>query len=197
MVKKGVRLTPEHRRRIGEGLRRNAAARNEKAREAMSSDDNPKAHEPHRYSHPHAGQNCRCIKLCVVCKLPESNLIHHGDKAHEPNPIDVVVGKVQAGLSAEAHAQMDRDTALREDLRRAINRNSREGRSNTPDHILAEYLMQCLQAYEAAHNNTQVWMGSNPTMGYREYETRTFGSDGPVSRFSHPVQEDSDGDATT
>lgn len=121
----------------------------------MSSDDNPKAHVPHVYTHPHAGQPCRCIKLCTVCKMPESNLIHHIVAAYGttvPTP------------------QMRNDAQLREDLRVAINRNSRESRSNTPDHILADYLMQCLQAYEAAHNNTQVWMDSNPTYG--RYVTR-------------------------
>lgn len=212
MVKKGGRLTPEHKRRIGEGLRRNAVARNEKVREAMSSDDNPKAHVPHKYTHPHAGQPCRCIKLCTVCKMPESNLIHHSVAAYgttTPTP------------------QMRNDAQLREDLRVAINRNSRESRSNTPDHILAAYLMQCLQAYEAAHNNTQVWMDSNPTLGvyrapapadeddpetwrslrdsragrrlamepteeYEEFELRTLGSEEPVARHYEPVLRDPD-----
>lgn len=37
-----------------------------------------------------------------------------------------------------------------EELAQLINRRSMEGRSNTPDFVLAEYLSSCLRAYEAA-----------------------------------------------
>ena len=39
---------------------------------------------------------------------------------------------------------------LEEEIRSALNRASRENVSNTPDWILAEYLLACLNAYEAA-----------------------------------------------
>ncbi len=39
---------------------------------------------------------------------------------------------------------------LRDELRDLLNRASRENVSNTPDRVLAQYLMSCLRAYEAA-----------------------------------------------
>ena len=38
-----------------------------------------------------------------------------------------------------------------------INKCSREEDSNTPDFILAEYLMACLSAFEVASNRREVW----------------------------------------
>lgn len=46
-------------------------------------------------------------------------------------------------------AEDQRRDDLEEDLRAAINRNSDEGRSNTPDHVLARFLMDCLDAFHA------------------------------------------------
>jgi len=36
---------------------------------------------------------------------------------------------------------------LRKEIQLAINRNSAENGSNTPDFVLADYLMDCLEAY--------------------------------------------------
>ena len=47
--------------------------------------------------------------------------------------------------SAEDQRRQD----LEEDLRFAINKNSDEGRSNTPDRVLARFLMDCLDAFHA------------------------------------------------
>jgi hypothetical protein len=41
----------------------------------------------------------------------------------------------------------------------AINCESRENASNTPDFILASYLVQCLESYEAAVNAREKWYG--------------------------------------
>lgn len=41
----------------------------------------------------------------------------------------------------------------------AINCESRENGSNTPDFILASYLVQCLETYEAATNAREKWYG--------------------------------------
>lgn len=50
---------------------------------------------------------------------------------------------------------------LKEEIQAAINRASRENESDTPDYILAEYLMDCLAAYEKAANRRWEWrMGS-------------------------------------
>ena len=39
-----------------------------------------------------------------------------------------------------------------EDIRKAINCASRENGSNTPDFVLASYLISCLDAFDAAVN---------------------------------------------
>ncbi len=39
---------------------------------------------------------------------------------------------------------------LKKEIENAINKVSRENESNTPDFILAEYLINCLIAYETA-----------------------------------------------
>jgi hypothetical protein len=46
---------------------------------------------------------------------------------------------------------------LSEDIQAAINSHNGEARSNTPDFILAEYLMACLHAFEAASNERERW----------------------------------------
>lgn len=48
-----------------------------------------------------------------------------------------------------------KDSSLREQLREAINRCSRENASNTPDFILAQYLLDCLRAYEYATRRSE------------------------------------------
>ncbi len=40
---------------------------------------------------------------------------------------------------------------------KAINRTQREKKSETPDFILAEYLMDCLRAYEKATHRNHKW----------------------------------------
>lgn len=48
---------------------------------------------------------------------------------------------------------------LREAVRAAINRYSAESESDTPDRILAEYLMDCLRAFDKATNARTRWYG--------------------------------------
>ena len=40
-----------------------------------------------------------------------------------------------------------------------INIESRENESNTPDFILAEFMVRCLDAFEIASNRREVWYG--------------------------------------
>lgn len=40
-----------------------------------------------------------------------------------------------------------------------INSESRENDSNTPDFILSEFMMNCLDAFELANNKREVWFG--------------------------------------
>ena len=47
--------------------------------------------------------------------------------------------------------------SLEKEIGCLINKHSREQDSNTPDFILAEYLMACLSAFEVASNRREVW----------------------------------------
>jgi len=48
-------------------------------------------------------------------------------------------------------------TNFEKELRQLINRYSIEGGSNTPDFILAQYLVSCLFAYNVAVRQRAVW----------------------------------------
>ena len=45
------------------------------------------------------------------------------------------------------------------ELRQLINKYSMENQSNTPDYILAEYLLRCLVAFEVATQQREGWYG--------------------------------------
>jgi hypothetical protein len=51
---------------------------------------------------------------------------------------------------------------LREDIQRAINCRSAENGSDTPDWILAEYLMDCLAAFDKGVKARESWYGREP-----------------------------------
>lgn len=55
------------------------------------------------------------------------------------------------------------DTKLMGDIKELLNSHSREQDSDTPDFILAEYLMACLEAFEVGVNRRDVWYGVNPS----------------------------------
>jgi len=46
---------------------------------------------------------------------------------------------------------------FRKELESLINRHSMENGSNTPDFILAEYLSDCLTAFDKANSNRARW----------------------------------------
>ena len=48
---------------------------------------------------------------------------------------------------------------LRKEIEAAINRNSAENGSDTPDFILAEYLTDCLEAFDKAVTRRKQWYG--------------------------------------
>lgn len=48
---------------------------------------------------------------------------------------------------------------LRADIEQAINRNSAENGSDTPDFILAQFLMRCLGAFDVAVQQREGWYG--------------------------------------
>ena len=51
------------------------------------------------------------------------------------------------------------NSELRSDIKSAINRSSAENPSGTPDHVLADYLLACLAAFDAAVDARGLWRG--------------------------------------
>lgn len=56
----------------------------------------------------------------------------------------------------ESRTPIERRTLVSE-VATVVNRNSIENASDTPDFILAEYLVVCLEGYEAALKRRKVW----------------------------------------
>jgi hypothetical protein len=54
---------------------------------------------------------------------------------------------------------------LRKDIEDAINRNSAENGSDTPDFILAQYLTDCLAAFDSAVSLREKWYGRTADEG--------------------------------
>jgi len=48
---------------------------------------------------------------------------------------------------------------LREELQMLLNSHSKENGTDTPDFILAEYMVNCLNAFNVATNQREDWYG--------------------------------------
>lgn len=59
----------------------------------------------------------------------------------------------EAALDQEAPATLDQE------LTRLLNCYSQENASNTPDYILAQYLLGCLGAFNTAVQQRETWYG--------------------------------------
>lgn len=64
---------------------------------------------------------------------------------------------------------------LRTKLQHLLNETSRENASNTPDFILAEYLLHCLISFEKANKAREEWYGVTLTPGhnYTDHSVKT------------------------
>ncbi len=51
---------------------------------------------------------------------------------------------------------------MEQDIIDLLNRHSAENASNTPDFVLAQYLLTCLGAFNAACRQRDEWYGRNP-----------------------------------
>ncbi len=51
------------------------------------------------------------------------------------------------------------ETNLEKEIAGLINSECRENDSNTPDYLLAGFMMRCLCAFELASNKREVWFG--------------------------------------
>lgn len=54
---------------------------------------------------------------------------------------------------------------LEKKIEKAINSVSAENASNTPDYILAQYLMACLAAFNTATQQRETWYGRDARPG--------------------------------
>jgi len=64
---------------------------------------------------------------------------------------------------------------LRQQIEQAINYCSAENGCDTPDFILAQYLVACLDAFDAAVNQRREWWGDKDQTGFgtsRSLESR-------------------------
>lgn len=52
--------------------------------------------------------------------------------------------------------------SLRKEIENTINKHSAENGSDTPDFILAEFLLDCLKAFDHAVNAREIWYGRQP-----------------------------------
>ena len=59
----------------------------------------------------------------------------------------------------------DKHSELRNELSAVLNRFSMENGSNTPDFILADYLMACLAAFDATSRAREKWFGKELSIG--------------------------------
>ena len=57
-------------------------------------------------------------------------------------------------------------SAFRDDLEHLINRHSIENGSDTPDFMLADYLVNCLAAFETAIERREKWYSRPGPIGY-------------------------------
>jgi len=69
-------------------------------------------------------------------------------------------------VEADSNAPAQRDVEFTRALAALVNCHSRENGSDTPDYLLADYLMGCLRAYEAATAARDKWCGYRGMGGF-------------------------------
>jgi len=66
---------------------------------------------------------------------------------------------IEPEVQRAASARREGERMSERELRELLNRNSEENESNTPDSILASYLVRCLDAYNVATRAREEWYG--------------------------------------
>lgn len=67
--------------------------------------------------------------------------------------------------SAAQVEREQRQASFRNELQELLNRHSMENESNTPDYMLADYLIQCLKSLDEAINRRSSWYGKFDSPG--------------------------------
>lgn len=70
-------------------------------------------------------------------------------------------------------AQPTKTQELIDDIANAINKHSGENGSNTPDFILAEFLVRCLKAFDITSRTREKWYGKSLSIGGEEVRKLT------------------------
>lgn len=70
------------------------------------------------------------------------------------------------GAGESSHGFAGSASEFRNEIEHAINRASMENGSNTPDFILANYLQNCLSAFDIAVKQRDNWYGIEPRPGW-------------------------------
>ncbi len=65
----------------------------------------------------------------------------------------------------------EKEVKIKNELAEVINRNSLENESNTPDWILADYLFECLCAFNHAAQRRDNWSGGKQSILESEKST--------------------------
>lgn len=73
---------------------------------------------------------------------------------------------------------MKNRTEFSKQLEQLINIHSMENGSNTPDFLLAEYLLGCLDNFERTTGSRDRWHGSTPRFGDSQVVPSSKGSEG-------------------
>lgn len=65
-----------------------------------------------------------------------------------------------------------KEQEFRQELTSLLNRYSKESDSNTPDYILAEYLIDCLNHYNSAIIKREHWFGTSNFIDYTKFDKK-------------------------
>jgi len=66
------------------------------------------------------------------------------------------------------HYTQEKEESIKRDLAHVINCHSLENGSNTPDFILAEYLYDCLMAFNQTSRKREKWYGRGLSIGLND-----------------------------
>lgn len=103
------------------------------------------------------------------------------DFTSEHDAVEFVRRRAKEGFSMPSGSGGDGSVSFEESLRELINQKSRENGSNTPDYVLADYLCRCLESFDRAVKERQLWHGDRPaTKGLAESILKDCASKRPV-----------------
>jgi hypothetical protein len=108
----------------------------------------------------------RMHEECAGCALEGGEVASTQCPGHYQGPIACEFFRPRRPRRQAGRAEGGEDMSdLREDIRQVLNRHSAENASNTPDFILADFLLGCLVYYEQAIQARSKWYGHMDGIG--------------------------------